>query len=157
MTSADVAATKAPEGAQVNTGKSKSVDHSTRRQRSLQRFLILNARSVMTRNVVTITPNATLRELEQRHLLGFVTKFDFLKNFIFTPSSVVPHYDELVKRRVAEVMTSPVETAHPATPLTRVLQRMVETRDKSLPVVDEKNRLLGMISRGDIVRALRGR
>jgi CBS domain-containing protein len=33
---------------------------------------------------------------------------------------------------------------------------MVETRDKSFPVVDEKNRLVGVISRGDIVRALKG-
>jgi CBS domain-containing protein len=47
-------------------------------------------------------------------------------------------------------------TVHSYTPLTRVLQLMVDTRDKSFPVVDEKNRPVGIISRGDIVRALKG-
>jgi CBS domain-containing protein len=31
--------------------------------------------------------------VEGHHLLGIVTKFDFLKNFVFTPSTVFPHYD----------------------------------------------------------------
>jgi len=33
---------------------------------------------------------------------------------------------------------------------------MLETRDKSLPVVDERNRLVGIIARSDIVRSLQG-
>jgi CBS domain-containing protein len=85
-----------------------------------------------------------------------VTKFDFLKNFILNPNSIVPHYDELMKHTVAEIMTRQISTVHPRTPLTRVLQMMVETRNKSFPVVDEENRLLGVISRGDVIRALRG-
>ena len=34
---------------------------------------------------------------------------------------------------------------------------MLETRDKSLPVVDERNRFVGIISRSNIVRSLKGR
>jgi CBS domain-containing protein len=131
----------------------------------------MQTKDVMTKLVLTVSRHVTLRELEHllethdfngfpvvegHRLLGIVTKFDFLKNFVFTPSTVFPHYDDLMKRTVEEIMTRNVCTVHPTTPLTRVLQMMVETRDKSLPVVDDKNRLVGIISRGDTVRALRG-
>ena len=144
---------------------------SARRQARLQKFLAMQTKDVMTKLVLTVSRHVTLRELEHllethdfngfpvvegHRLLGIVTKFDFLKNFVFTPSTVFPHYDDLMKRTVEEIMTRNVCTVHPTTPLTRVLQMMVETRDKSLPVVDDKNRLVGIISRGDIVRALRG-
>jgi CBS domain-containing protein len=131
----------------------------------------MQTKDVMTKLVLTVSRHVTLRELEHlfethdfngfpvvegHHLLGIVTKFDFLKNFVFTPSTVFPHYDDLMKRTVEEIMTRNVCSVHPTTPLTRGLQMMVETRDKSFPVVDDKNRLVGIISRGDIVRALRG-
>jgi CBS domain-containing protein len=131
----------------------------------------MQTKDVMTKLVLTVSRHVTLRELEHlfethdfngfpvvegHHLLGIVTKFDFLKNFVFTHSTVFPHYDDLMKRTVEEIMTRNVCSVHPTTPLTRGLQMMVETRDKSFPVVDDKNRLVGIISRGDIVRALRG-
>ena len=141
------------------------------RQNRLRKFILMQTKSVMTKNVLTIGPQMTLRELEHlfethdfnglpvvqgHHLIGIVTKFDFLKNFVFTSGSVFPHYDELMKRTVEEIMTREVCTVHPDTPLTRVLQMMVEMKNKSFPVVDEKNRLQGMISRGDLVRAMNG-
>ena len=137
----------------------------------MQKFLTMQAKDVMTELVVTVSRQLTLRELEHlfethdfngfpvvedHHLIGIVTKFDFLKNFVFTPTTVFPHYDDLMKRTVEEIMIKKVCTVHSSTPLTRVLQLMVDTRDKSFPVVDEKNRLVGIISRGDIVRALKG-
>ena len=136
----------------------------------LQRFLIMQAKDVMTQPVVSVSPRVTLRELEKlfevhkfngvpvvekHHVIGMVTQFDFLKHLVFTSGSVFPHYDELMKHTVEQIMTRGVCTVHPDTPLTRVLQMMVDTRDKSLPVVDDKKRLGGMISRGDVVRAFR--
>ena len=144
---------------------------SARRQARLLTFLGMQTKDVMTKLALTVSRQLSLRELEHlfetydfngfpvvedHHLIGIVTKFDFLKNFVFTPSTVFPHYDELMKRTVEEIMIKKVCTVHSTTPLTRVLQLMVETRDKSFPVVDEKNRLVGVISRGDIVRALKG-
>jgi len=43
----------------------------------------------------------------------------------------------------------------PATPLTRVLQMMVNNRIRSFPVLADDGKLLGMISRGDVMRALK--
>jgi len=144
---------------------------SARRQARLLKFLAMQTKDAMTKLILTVSRKHTLRELEhlfethdfngfpvveEHHLIGIVTKFDFLKNFVFTPSTVFPHYDDLMKRTVEEIMIKEVCTVHSSTPLTRVLQLMVDTRDKSFPVVDEKNRLVGIISRRDIVQALNG-
>lgn len=84
-----------------------------------------------------------------------MTKFDFLKAFAFTTGQAVPHYDELMERTVREVMTEAVVHVEPTAPLTRVLQLMVSLRARSFPVLDRDRRLVGMISREDIMRALR--
>lgn len=132
-------------------------------------FLGLTVRDAMTRPVTTITPEATLAELEdlfERHdynsipvvcdgrLEGIVTKFDFLRNFIFTPDSVVPHYDTLMQRHVSDIMCREVITVPPDLPLTRVVQMMVDRSTKSFPVLGDGG-LVGIISREDVIRALR--
>jgi CBS domain-containing protein len=43
----------------------------------------------------------------------------------------------------------------PTTPLTRVLQLMVSLKLRSFPVLGPDRQLLGMISRGDVMRALK--
>jgi CBS domain-containing protein len=123
----------------------------------------------MTPAVTTVTRRATMRELEElfrRHdfnsfpvvedgaLLGIVTKFDFLRAFAFTTAQMVPHYDELMRRTVGEMMTEAVIHVEPDTPLTRVLQLMVSVRARSFPVLSPDRRLVGMISREDVMRAL---
>jgi len=137
----------------------------------LRRFVKLQVKSAMSRNVLTVHKHMTLRELdhlfsqhdfngfpviEDHRVVGVVTKFDLLRSFILNPNSVIPRYDHLMKRSVEEIMTREIHTVHPSTPLTRVLEMLVNTRIRSFPVVDAKNRLQGIISRGDIVRALNG-
>ena len=84
-----------------------------------------------------------------------VTKFDFLRAFTFTTGQMVPHYDELMRRRVADVMTKAVTHVEPQTPLTRVLELMVSFATRSLPVLSLEHKLVGIISREDVMRALR--
>jgi CBS domain-containing protein len=136
----------------------------------MYRFLECTAGQYMTREVVTVTREITLRELEalfERHdfnafpvveaegVVGLVTKFDFLKAFAFTTCQMVPHYDELMRRHVSEVMTEAVVHVVPTAPLTQVLQLMLTLKSRSLPVMDLDRRLVGMISREDVMRALR--
>ena len=124
----------------------------------------------MTRAVTTVARQTTMRELEklfERHdfnsfpvvedekMLGIVTKFDFLRAFAFTTGQMVPHYDELMGRPVAEMMTEAVVHVEPAAPLTRVLQLMVSLRSRSFPVIGPDRQLVGMISREDVIRALK--
>ena len=79
-------------------------------------------------------------------MLGIVTKFDFLRAFAFTTSQIVPHFDELMRRTVADVMTEAVVHVEPAAPLTRVLQLMVGLKSRSFPVIGSDGQLVGMIS-----------
>jgi CBS domain-containing protein len=55
-------------------------------------------------------------------------------------------------KTVADVMTQPVSTVAPDATLTDTAHRMVTRRLKRLPVVDEGGRLLGMVSRVDLLR-----
>ena len=136
----------------------------------MNRFLECEVGHYMTRSVISVTRQITIRQLEalfEKHefnafpvvedtkLLGIVTKFDFLRAFIFTTHQMVPRYDELMGRTVAEVMTEEVVHVDPTAPLTRVLQLMVNLKARSFPVVGRKHKLLGMISREDVMRALR--
>jgi CBS domain-containing protein len=92
--------------------------------------------------------------VEDGKLLGIVTKFDFLRAFVFTTGQMVPSYDELMRRTIGDVMTEAVVHVEPATPLTRVLQLMVNLKLRSFPVLGPDRQLLGVISRGDVMRAL---
>jgi CBS domain-containing protein len=137
---------------------------------AMYRFIECKVHDYMTSPVHTVSRQVTMRELgglfekydfnafpvvEQGKLLGIVTKFDFLQAFVFTTGQSVPHFDELMKRAVAEVMTETVVHVDPTTPLTRVLRLMVDLKSRSFPVMDSGNQLLGMISREDVMRALR--
>ena len=136
----------------------------------MYRFLEQTAGQYMTHPVKTVTRQTTMRELEalftkhdfnafpvveEGKMVGLVTKFDFLKTFAFTTGQMLPHYDELMRRTVGEVMTEAVVHVEPAAPLTRVLQLMVNLRARSFPVVAPDHHLLGIISREDIMRALK--
>jgi CBS domain-containing protein len=92
--------------------------------------------------------------VEGDEVVGVVTKFDFLKVFILKPTRMVPHYDELMSHTVDDVMTVEFIYVTPATKLTRALQLMVEHRTRSFPVIASIRNLVGMISRGDVMRAL---
>jgi CBS domain-containing protein len=93
--------------------------------------------------------------VDRGRLVGVVSKFDILKIFAFTPKSVVPSYDELVSHPVSEVLTRNYISVDAETPLTRVLQQMVEQRIASVPVIDKQGSLIGVISRTDILHALK--
>jgi CBS-domain-containing membrane protein len=135
----------------------------------MQGFLGLTVRDAMTEPVTTVDPDTTVAELEQlierydynsfpvvrdHRLVGIVTKLDFLRNFIFTAASVIPHYHVLMQRRLSAIMQQDVVTVAPDLPLTRVLQMMVDLSSKSFPVV-VGDRVVGIVSREDIIRALR--
>jgi CBS-domain-containing membrane protein len=138
----------------------------------MHRFLEASAGDYMTRTVQTVGRDTTMRELqrmfdevdfnafpvrENDDIVGLVTKFNFLKCFAFSPGRMVPGYDDLLSRRVAEVMTPEFIYVDAGTKLPRVLQLMVDHRIKSIPVLDAGQRLVGIIAREDIMRALAGR
>ena len=87
-------------------------------------------------------------------LLGVVSKFDFLNCFAFTPVSLIPRYNDLMDKTVADVMTREFVSASPDTKLQRVLQLMVNHRVRSMPVVENTGHMVGIIAREDVMQAL---
>jgi CBS domain-containing protein len=135
----------------------------------MKNFILLYVKDAMTKDVVSVDPSTVLREVKsllERHdynslpvieggkLKGIVTKLDFLKHFIITPKSMIPNYDALLDDAVEAIMNTTPLTVSPETPLTRVLELMVETKLRSFPVVDSDMEVLGMISREDVVKRL---
>ena len=136
----------------------------------MHRFLEATAGQYMTRTVKTVDArhhHARIAQDVRRaddfncypvregdDIVGVVSNFDFLKCFAFNPGRMVPAYDDLLSRMVADVMTPEFIYVDPATKLTRVLQLMVDHRMKSFPVLDAEQRLAGIIAREDIMRAL---
>ncbi len=135
----------------------------------MYRFLQQTVAEYMTRAVTTVSREVTVRDLNQMferddfntypveadgQVVGLVTKFDLLKCFAFTPSQMVPRYDDLMNRTVADIMTSAYIYVGADTKLTRVLQLMVEHRIRSIPAIDNDNRLVGIIAREDVIKAL---
>ncbi len=133
-------------------------------------FLKYEVRDAMTADPIAIGPQTRLKEVEelfeshdfngvpvvdeQRHLLGILTKFDLLKAFSLGAQAMVPHYDTIMEQPAEAVMTHDPVSVEPRLPLSRLLQKLVEMRTKSLPVVED-GRLVGIIAREDVLKALR--
>ena len=136
----------------------------------MYRILDQTVDGYMTRNVKTVSRDLNLFELSEmferddfnsypvlddRQVVGIVTKFDILKCFAFTPSQMMPRYQDLMSRTVGDVMTPEFIYVSPDTRLTRVLQIMVEHRIRSLIVLDGTQKLAGIIAREDVIAALK--
>ena len=136
----------------------------------MYRFLEQTVDSFMTRSVKVVPRDLTLLALSEMferddfnsypveddgQVVGIVSKFDILKCFAFSPSQMVPHYQDMMGRAVGDVMTSEFIYVGPDTRLTRVLQIMVEHRIRSIIVLDGTQKLVGIIARQDVIAALK--
>ena len=146
-----------------------SQPHCYRADRALYTFIEQSAADAITRNARTVSRGMTLSELgdrfekddfnaypveENSQVVGLVSKFDFLACFVFTTAHMIPRYDDLMKQTVADIMTPDFIYVRVETKLTRVLQLMVDHRIRSIPVIEGDQRLVGMISREDVMRVL---
>ncbi len=80
---------------------------------------------------------------DDRRLLGVVSPIDIFKR-------IDP--EKLAEILVKEVMSREIETCTPQDSVTRVWDGMLDSDFTGMPVVDERGRPLGMITRFDIIR-----
>ena len=137
-------------------------------------------KDVMTRDVIFINKDTDIHEAarilsenrisgipvidEEKHLIGIVTEADILysagmkKNHTFKDILKhllgEPHPKCRNGNNVKDIMTSQVITTTPEKDIKEVAGILDEKRIKRLPVVDENNKLIGIISRANIVRYL---
>ncbi len=136
---------------------------------AMHRFLEWHVSQYMSTNIKSIPSSMSLHDLGalfEKHdyncfpvvdgdvCVGIVTKFDFLKAFMFTTKQLMPHYQDLMERTVGSIMTKDVAYVEPEEPLTRALELMIAMRARSFPVLEPGRKLVGMISRTDLSKAL---
>ena len=112
-------------------------------------------REYMTRDVVTVSPDATVREVatriaesdehsgfpvaERRRVEGFVSARDLLLETDDEP--------------IFKVMTTNLIVAHPAMKVTDAARVILRSGIQKLPVVDDAGNLVGIISNADVIRS----
>jgi len=120
------------------------------------------ARDIMTRTVYTIRSEATAQEVaqllaekrisgvpvvdERNNIIGIVTEADII-------SKVTREERDESTPTVADLMSREVITVHEEMPASDIAGLLTERRIKRVPVVSE-GKLTGIVSRGDIVRAV---
>lgn len=132
-------------------------------------FLQETVGSNMTRSVRTVAPETTVGDLYRLFaadgfdaypvvrddvLVGMVSRLDALKVFCLRADQILPHYADGMATSVDAIMTDEVVSVEPETRLQRVLELMVHHRVKSLPVVNPRGNVVGIIAREDVMRAM---
>ena len=122
---------------------------------------------------VTVRPTTTIGDLlglfdrhdvnafpvldERGRLSGMVSKLDVLEHFLADEGSG-PVMEALAAARVENLMHPEIVSVEARDPISKAGAVMVATKLRSLPVVEQLEggvRLVGMVSRGDVLRGLR--
>jgi CBS domain-containing protein len=132
-------------------------------------FLQETVENNMTRKVRSVGPETTVGDLYRLFaadgfdaypvtrgdaVIGMVSRLDALKVFGLSQDHILPRHKEGMATSVDEIMTSDVIAVNGETKLQRVLELMVTHRMKSLPVVDVRHNLIGIIAREDVMKAM---
>jgi len=104
---------------------------------------------------------------EQRRVIGIVTEFDLIaREASFNAPLYVPFLDAFFKvpgtgdetqlrkilaTKAAEIMSSPAITIGPEEKIEALATLMYRRRVNPVPVVDQEGRLLGIVSRSDLI------
>ena len=83
-------------------------------------------------------------------LVGIVSE----RNLLTTLNVEAGEVRDVLARRVADVMSTPVVAATPVTDIRRIAQVMLDRDVDGVPVVSDAGALLGFISRSDILQAV---
>lgn len=125
--------------------------------------------NLMTRDVVSVLPDTTFKQiatlLTQHHIsavpvtdghnrvIGVVSEADLLRRFQPPPGHWARRRTRKAEARTVatELMTTPAVTVGTATDVVTAAQLLNTRNIKRLPVVDAEGRLLGIVSRHDLV------
>lgn len=89
------------------------------------------------------------KEIKAPAMTVFMGGIIYLEN----PGRFREELKRIIALKVGELMSTKVHTVGPEDPIEKVATIMLEKRVNRVPVVDVDNRLLGIISRQDIIKA----
>jgi CBS domain-containing protein len=138
----------------------------------------------MVRDVITIGPDDDVSRAAKmlvdydisalpvvdrnRHVIGILSEADLLRREelgtekrrpwwleAITPSSILAiDYSKSHGRKVSEVMSEAIVTAKADTPLSDIAALLERKRIKRVPIVDDDGKLIGVVSRANLIQAL---
>lgn len=142
----------------------------------------MQAKHVMTQDVITVRPTSTVNEIAElllRHrisavpvlddadqVVGIVSEGDLVRRIddsdshgswwlrLFGSSETPAEYVKRHGRRAQDVMTRDVSSVAPETPLGEIARLLERKRIKRVPVMNENGRLVGIISRANLLQGL---
>lgn len=143
----------------------------------------MTVESIMESKVTTVRDTTSLRDAwklyskkkfnsapvvdEQNHLIGILSKEDMLQLLYPDYRAYVSdigieenaieedrEFAQVMKRKVLEVMNRNVIHTHKHTSIMRALGRMIAHGVNQLPVVDDENHVMGIITKGQIFEGL---
>ncbi len=134
--------------------------------REIERGPLYHAGQIMQREVICVGVNNEVgmawRTLQSHNirqapvlddaaqLVGMVAEHDLLTAINIDTGKLM----EVLGRLVGDVMSTPVITAHPVTDIRRIAAAMLTHRIDGVPVTGDLGRLVGYVSRSDILRAV---
>ncbi|MBE9516893.1 MAG: CBS domain-containing protein [Proteobacteria bacterium] len=100
-----------------------------------------------------------------QHIVGIISEKDILHAMYPDMNEIVDQgrpdfesmereYNDVINLKVADVMKSPVITARPDDPVLRAVSIMCVNKIRRIPVADDDGRLVGIISMGDVHKAI---
>ena len=135
-------------------------------RRENKRTPVCHAYQVMSHDVLALQPTDTVgaawlqlaeRKVHQspvlgptKEVVGLVTDRDLLMVANLEGNLLTG----LLNRPISELMVTPVACSAPVTDVRRIARVMLTTGLSAVPIVDDGGQLLGIVSRGDILRAI---
>ena len=132
----------------------------------IERGPLYHAGQIMQHNVITVLDGydvarawRTLRDHrihqapvlnDVTQLVGIVSERDLLTAINIDAGQIV----ESLNRRVRDVMSTPVVAASPVTDIRRIASVMLDNGVDGAPITNDSGRLVGFVSRSDILRAV---
>ena len=86
---------------------------------------------------------------DDRQIAGMLTERNLLQYLIVDDDKIIRQSD----KSVGDAMLAPVITADPVTDIRRIASVMIDYRQNAVPITSETDELVGLVSRGDILRA----
>jgi len=141
----------------------------------------MKVQDLMTRSVLTVRPDTPLKDAAallsehrisglpvvdgERRVLGVLSEGDilfkesngreskqgFLERLLAVPQPGLEL--KIAARTTGEAMSAPALTIGPRRPVTEAATTMIDEGVNRLPVIDDEERLIGIITRADLVRA----
>ncbi len=143
----------------------------------------MKVKEIMTKDVVSIKPDDNAKDAlallfkmqisglpvidSQAKLVGMFTEKDIISyilpsyiekvgRFIYdeNPKSTKKKFLDLSKMTVSQLMRKDVVTTSEDTPLCEVARIMLTQKARRLPVLDKSGKVVGIVARGDVLKAL---